>query len=373
VQVFRSLGSFDDRGLSDEAFIQYAIRLVDPQRVPGLKEACTASDWDQALQAVYRACRTDAPAPGKLQISRDTLAAAQEVLENRFTFYGEKHQLPVDINWDGNPGTKHWGHDLNRFTYLSPLIQAYQATGDSRYSRKAVELILDWIAKSDVSRCFRGSSYVWGSYLNNAIHCSRWSRCVQILVAHEQITPIELLRVFKSLHDQLAYLEIVTDGHRGNWPTIGCSCMLSTLAEMPILRDTNRFADYAARTMARQIEDQVLPDGVQDELTPHYHRVVVRNLLATIRALRALDRKPNEAMRAMLRKMVHYVQQTTMPDGSKQVAFNDSDPGRPGSVRSELTDLGLSDLLSPDDRLGPEVFPYAGVALLRQRQDQRDL
>lgn len=372
-QVFQTLGSFDDRDLSDEAFIQQGIRLVDPQRVPGLAEACAAGDWDQALQVVYRVCRAKAPAPTKLQIPRARLVEAQELLENRFSFYGEKHQLPVDIDWNGNPGTKHWGHDLNRFTYLNPLIQAYQATYDSRYARKAVDLILDWIAESDVSRCFRGSPYVWGSYLNNAIHCSRWSRCVQILIAHEQITPIELLRVLKSLHDQLAYLEIVTNGHRGNWPTIGCSCMLSTLVELPIFRDTDRFADYAARTMARQIEDQILPDGVQDELTPHYHRVVVRNLLTTVRALRALDRKLDPAMLATLRKMVHYVQQTTVPDGSKQVAFNDSDPGSPGNVRGELTDLGLKDLLSPDDRLGPEVFPFAGVALLRQRQDQGDL
>jgi len=372
-QVFQTLGSFDDRGLSDEAFIQQSVRLVDRQRVLGLAQACTTGDWDAASEAVYRACRAKAPAPGKLQISRAKLAEAQEVLENHFTFYGEKHRLPADIDWDSNPGTKHWGHDLNRFTYLHPLIQAYQATNDLRYSRKALDLILDWIAKSDVSRCFRGSPYVWGSYLNNAIHCSRWSRCVQILIAHEQITPIELLRVIKSLHDQLAHLEIVTNGHSGNWPTIGCSCMLSTLVDLPVFHDTDRFADYAARTMARQIDDQVLPDGVQDELTPHYHRVVVGNLLKTIRALRALDREPDPTMLATLRKMVHYVQQTTVPDGSKQVAFNDSDPGSPGNLRSALTELGLGDLWSPDDRLGPEVFPYAGVALLRQRQDQGDL
>ncbi len=372
-EVFHTLGSFDDRDLSDETFTRKAVRLLDSQRVPGLAEACAVGDWDLALDAVYRACRAGAPAPTKLEISREKLAEAKGLLDNRFSFYNEKHQLPPVINWDDNPGTKHWGHDLNRFAYLYPLAQAYQATGDSRYSRKAADLILDWIAKNDVSQCFRGSPYVWGSYLNNAIHCSRWSRCLQIVIAHEQITPIELLRVLKSLHDQLAYLEIVTNGHSGNWPTIGCSCILSTLVDLPILRDTDRFADYAARTMTQQINDQVLPDGVQDELTPHYHRVVVHNLLTTVRALRALDRELDPTLRSTLGKMVHYVQQTTVPDGSKQVAFNDSYPGSPGDIRNQLTDLGLQNLLSPKDRLGPEVFPYAGVALLRQPLDQGDL
>ena len=141
------------------------------------------------------------PRESQPEISRAKLAEARELLENRFGFYGEKHQLPDDIDRDGNPGTKHWGHDPNRFTYLHPLIGAYQATDDSRYSRKTVDLILDWITRSNVGRCFRGSPYVWGSYLNNAIRCSRWSRCLKILIDHEQITPIELLRVLKSLHE----------------------------------------------------------------------------------------------------------------------------------------------------------------------------
>jgi hypothetical protein len=71
--------------------------------------------------------------------------------------------------------------------------------------------------------------------------------------------------------------------------------------------------------------------------------------------------------------MLHNAQQTTVPDGSKQVAFNDSDPGVPGNYAATLAELGLQEFISPPSRLGPEVFPYAGVALLRQRQDRGDL
>ena len=179
--------------------------------------------------------------------------------------------------------------------------------------------------------------------------------------------------MLKSLHDQLAYLEVVTNGHAGNWPTIGCQGMLSTLVALPVLRDTDRFADYCARTMTSQIAEQVLPDGAQDELTPHYHRVVVGNLLSVMRSLHALGRDLDPPTVQTLRKMVHYQQQTTMPDGSKQAAFNDSDPASAGNLRPALTELGLKEFLSPPERLGPECFPYAGVAFLRQRQDRGDL
>ena len=37
-----------------------------------------------------------------------------------------------------------------------------------------MELILDWIAKCDFSRAFTTTPYVFGSYLNQAIHCEAW-------------------------------------------------------------------------------------------------------------------------------------------------------------------------------------------------------
>ena len=108
---------------------------------------------------------------------------------------GEKSRSRQDARW------------FRDATFRNHLAQAYQAIGDTRSSRKAVELILDWIAKCATSRGLRAAPAVWGLYLTNAIHCSRWSQCLQMLLAHEQITPIELLRVLKPIHDQLAYRE----------------------------------------------------------------------------------------------------------------------------------------------------------------------
>ena len=372
-QVFAALGSFDERGLSEEEFIDRTFGLLDARRVPGLAAARAAGNVTQALDAVVRACRRGQTTNRTSRLDPASRAVANDALENRFSFYGERHQLPAALDWDFNPGTAHWGHDLNRFSYLDPLLRTYVATNEPRYSRKAITLILDWIAQNDVSQCFRGTRYAFGSYLNNAIHCAVWSRGLATLLASQQVGAIELLRVLKSLHDQLAYLEVVTNGHAGNWPTIGCQGILETIAALPVLRDTERLADYCARTLASQVAEQVLPDGVQDELTPHYHRVVVGNLLSAMRALRSLGRDLDAPTRQTLRKMVRYQQQTTVPDGSKQVAFNDSDPANAGNLLPALDSLGLQEFFSPPERLGPECLPYAGVAFLRQRQDRGDL
>jgi hypothetical protein len=362
--VYAALGSFDAQGLADDAFIAHSLTLLEPARVPGL-------GGPQPLEAVLKACGR--PFTEKGEVEASVLRAADEALQNRFTFYGEPHTLPESIDWDFNPGTAHWGHDLNRFSYLDPLVRAFFKTGDDRYSRKAVGLILDWIAKCDFARAFAGGGYAFGSYLNNAIHAQAWSRVVAQLAAAGQVRPIELLRILKSLQEHLAYLEIVTNGHHGNWPTIGCMGMLATLEALPVLKDTDRFADYCRTSLAAQVAEQVLPDGVQDELTPHYHQVVINNLCTSLRSLRALGRELDLRTLETLRAMVRYSQQTTVPDGSKQVAFNDSDPSAAPRLKEQLGPLGLSGFLRPASELGPEVYPYAGVAFLRQRADEGDL
>jgi len=371
--VFKALGSFDEAGLGDGEFVLKAAELLDTRRVPGLAQAKDATDAAAVLQAVTSACRERGVSDEPWATAPQSIEQAQAVLAHRFTFYDETHQLPAEMDWDFNPGTAHWGHDLNRFSYLHLLVLAWRQTGDDRFARKAIALMLDWIRKCDLGKAFTGTPYVFGSYLNMAIHCRSWASCLQRLLPADMVQPDELVRILKSLHDQLAHLEIVTNGHTGNWPTIGCQGMLATLAALPVFRDTDRFADYCVRTLAEQIAQQVLPDGVQDELTPHYHYVVINNLLSAIPSARALGRELPPRTLHVLKKMVHYAQQATLPDGSGMAGFNDSDPDMPADCGPRLAALGLKDFLSPPERLGPELFPHAGVAFLRQRQHRGDL
>lgn len=371
--VFEVLGSFDSTGMAEGEFVPRALGLLDPDRVPGLGQAIDRGDHAGALAFVvgrFAGAAQEEPPPA---LSDEIRRTADDALVNRFSFYGETHALPEGIDWDFNPGTAHWGHDLNRFTYLGPLCAAYRATGDERYSRHAIRLMLDWIAKCDFTKAFVGTRYAFGSYLNLAIHIGAWASAVRRLAARGQLRPIELLRILKSMQEHLAYLEIVTNRHVGNWPTIGCFGMLQALEHLPVLRETARFAVYCRDTLARQVNEQVLPDGVQDELTPHYHLVVVRNLISACRSLRALGLDLAPRTLETLRAMARYTQQATVPDGSRQVAFNDSDPGCPTKLAPLLEPLGLERFLRPTGELGPEFRPCAGVAFLRQRADRGDL
>jgi uncharacterized heparinase superfamily protein len=371
-QVFDAFGSFGERTMDKNQFVRQIVDLLYAKRVTGLPDEVASGDEKAISKAVMDAC-TGHPSQRSGPANDASLRLAEDVLTHKFKFYSETHQLSKDLGWDANPGTAHWSHDLNRFSYLGLLSNAYFTTKDDRFSKKAIGLILDWIDKCEMDRCFKGTPYMFGSYLNNAIHCAGWARCVQALLAEGQVPGDALLRIVKSLHDQMAYLEVVTNGHAGNWPTIGCQGILQTLAAPPVFRDTDRWIDYCVDTLARQIDAQILPDGVQDELTPHYHAVVVNNLLTACESLRVLGRELDGQTMATLRKLMHYQQQTVVPDGSAQVAFNDSDPESVPKIVDRLKALGMVDYISDLDELGPEAFPYAGVAFLRQKATDGDL
>jgi hypothetical protein len=374
-QVYEALRSFDAAGMDENIFGLHLAGLLDGQKVPGLGTARGVGDGNGVLRCLYAACLAmepvGAPKPSA-SASAEQIQSANEILAHKFTFYTEAHQLPEVIDWDFNPGTAHWGHDLNRFTYLGPLTAAYLATQEERYARKAVGLILDWIAKADFARMFTGTRYVFGSYLNNALHISIWARTVRALLPHGVITPLELGVIVKSLHDQCAYLQIVTAGHAGNWPTIGMRGLLPVVSAFP-LRDTQVFADYAVRLLHEQIADQVLPDGVQDELTSHYHAVVIANLLDCIPALNRLGKSLTPQTLETFGKMLRYWQAAVTPGGKTQIATNDSDPVVVEKYWETAKSLGFGHLCADPEEIGPALYDYAGMAFLRQRAGDGDL
>jgi hypothetical protein len=378
--VYRALGSFDHTGMDDDTFARQALGLLDNRvtEIARTREIIETGDVGRALGSLANHFATRTQPQCRVYEDRRISTGAEAVLDHTFTFYGETHSLGSDIDWEHNPGTDHWGHDLNRFTYLSNLVESYESTGDRRFGRKAIELILDWIAKTDVCDAFipKKSPYVWGSYLNINGHLVEWASALAKLLPAGLVAPRELIRILKSVHDQLAYLEIVIPTHTNNWIIFGARGMLITALFFPELASSDRFIGYAWDRFAEEIDRQILPDGVQFELTQHYHYGVARSYATanylTMRSGRAVPERPLRAVDAMCR----YLEQTVTPDGL-HLSFNDSDADCGHEVLAFLAApetaearggnpgrIGASGDLS---RLEPEYFPYGGVAFLRDR------
>ena len=378
--VFSALRSFDHAGVPSEAALRERMLELLDLSWSGLSTVATSAGQDGSLTAddLIRYYEEREQPACQLSPTVPSAERADEVMQNVFTFYGETHDLGERIDWEHNPGTAHWGHDLNRFGYLNQLVGAYLTTGDRSYGEKAVALILDWIANTDICDAFipGRSPYVWRSYLNIHIHLGAWCEALERLLPDGFVSAEGLVAILKAVHDQLAYLEIVIPEADSNWVVFGATGMLKTALFFPELRDSERWIRYAWDRFEEQLDNQVLPDGVQFELTQHYHFGVARSYMTANCLTGRSGRTVPEKSRETLRKMVHYLHQTVLPDG-RHLSFNDSDPncgeGVAGFVTAEATLEACGQMSSrvTDGRsfeeLPSEAFPCAGVYILRDR------
>jgi hypothetical protein len=339
-EIFDQLRSFDHQGLDAAAFERAALALLDPAVIDVADAAALHEHF------LRRDPPVDEPTPlNPLTLPDDFMRKADQVLDNVFEFYGERHALGSDIDWTKNPGNDHWIHDLSRFHDLAALVEASRQTGDDRYVRKAAALTLDWVVKNDVCEswfwrgedAWKGPPGPWRSYLNIAIHCQRWAAHWGAMVPFW--TPHEMLLVLKAIHDQLAYLERIIPTMANNWMVIGSDGMLGTAVRLPELRDAGRFIGYAWKTLAAEAERQILPDGVQFELTQCYHHCVLRLLLNSANLSRGAGISVPGGVDATINAMIDYLMQNVTPDGLA-VAFNDSDPGAGSGFRGLLAREG---------------------------------
>ena len=370
--VFAALRSFENRGLSPAEFAARTIALL---AIPDARDA----------EEVKAFCiRHFTGLPGGIARTPEPadLAAADAALDHRFSFYGETHQLPPRIDWDHNPGTEHWGYDLNRFTFLYTLSDAFVRTGNRKYADEAIRLILAWIEDTDICDTFIPGSdpdvwihsckrrYVWLSHLEPAIHLVVWGHTLAALLPRlpDLVSAGDFLRIVKSVYDHLTWLEVIMpEGGHGNGLVAGASCQLQALAFFPVFRDGARLAATALERLTATMSRQVLPDGVQHELTPHYHYCVLKDLLNVLGVEPLLPAPVPSSLREIARRMLRYVRQTITPDG-RQVAFNDSDAGLGYWVLEGLAQPVARELLKDewDDELTSACYPYGGVMILRQ-------
>jgi hypothetical protein len=340
-EIFDRIRSFDHKGMDDAGFERRTLELL-------------AGDFADS-EAVHRHFLERTPpvqlpdplGPFDKGLPAEELERAENCLTNTFEFYGERHFVGEEIDWNRKTGNDHWVHDLNRFSYLDTLRRAAEATGEDKYLRKAAALVLDWVGKCCVTDSWHWlrpeknewdmPNGVWRSYLNIAIHCQRWTRHFEKFVPFW--SPHELLRVLKSIHDQLGYLEDIIPTRLNNWIVIGADGVLGTAARLPELRDRARLIDYAWEKISAEADRQVLADGVQFELTQGYHMCVLRLFLNSSAVSRAAGIPVPEKMGAVTAKMLDYTMQMCTPDG-RGVAFNDSDPASGANYRDVLAREG---------------------------------
>lgn len=263
---------------------------------------------DAALLAHFRAPRPVFffPVPDLDETRPERIAA---ILAGRFEFNGETHVLHDPVDWLHNPSHDvEWHILLHKFYYAVGLGMAFGASDDVRYVWRWMQLIDGWIASTPPGFI---AADVTGRRVQN------WIYSYHYFVTDSRqnaIDPAFHRRLLASLHRQVDYLcENLTAAR--NHRTLELYAIFLASVVFPEMRRSDFWRGFALQRLGDNIRDDLLPDGVQCELSTDYHQLVLKNYLNVCRLAALNDIPLPDGMKDSVLRALEFTLHAHKPDG----------------------------------------------------------
>ena len=216
--------------------------------------------------------------------------------------------------------------ELSRGQHLPVLAQAFLLTGQQRYSQEIIAQISDWMAGNPPGRGVN-----WACPMEVAIRAVNWLWALGLIADSSDVTSRWLADVLASLVSHgchlMANLERRSDGITANHYLADVVGLLYLGLCIPECHESVRWRSFAVRELVREMDHQVLADGVHYESSIPYHRLVCEMFLSAALLCRHHGIPLPDPFHHRLQLMCEFVSAYTKPNGlAPQVG--DGDNGR---------------------------------------------
>ena len=350
-----------------------------------VKDAVEKKDFPAACEALldyYRKSdsgawlRKEPPKSGK-----GTDPTCEKILKDTFTFYTVTAKVPRrktgGLQWAyrGPENDTEWAWALNRHSHLKSLLDAYLKTGNIAYARCIDEHIRDWVTSNPYPGK-KNSTAQWRSLETTYRIRRSWPDVFYGLQEVEAFTPAARILILSALPDHAHYLRNFHAGG-GNWKTSEMMGLVRIAAAWPEFAEAGAWGKYADKRVLEGMK-LLYPDGVQKELTSHYHWVVLGTHESYAKLLRNSGRKVPAEYARRLEGMWNYLAYAMRPDGHGPLN-NDSnrDYNREKVLaaakvykRPDWTFIATNGLKGKKPKGQPSVvFDWAGQLIMRSGWD----
>ncbi|GAB2799595.1 hypothetical protein GCM10027275_51860 [Rhabdobacter roseus] len=357
---------------------------------PGLEQAKQAQakgDLVQACQALlayYKNGNTATYLRKALPpATTKTVAAADTTLNYVFVVQNVRGVPPLlpdghrDWYYKGPNNDKEWAWLSNRHSQLSEVYNAYLETGNPKYARYIDAFLRDFIIKSRPYPAVKSTTSVWRG-LEVAARVKVWSRIFYGLVGSPYFSPATQLLMLSSLPDHAHYNRYFHAGN--NWLTMEISALATAATNFPEYKQADEWLTYAIDAMTESMKGQVYPDGIQTELTSHYHNVALANFALFKDICDRAKRPLPDFFNQTIVSMYDYIARAIRPDGYR-ILNNDGDRGSDRELllraaekynKPEWAYLASNGQQGTKPAQGPSYFfPWAGQLISRSGYDAR--
>lgn len=280
-----------------------------------------------------------------------TEAEISDARAGRFSVVGRPADLTLPVDWHQDPyDDRSWRFWLHSLVVLEPLLQGYEATGDSALLTRAVEICLDWIEQNPLGDR-SNSRFAWYDMAvpARAAYMSYLLRAAAVAGVIEPRQAVRLAMAIEEHADWLALRDNYTAGHNhGLYQDTGLYVVARQLPDHPRAGEWRRVARERFEETLRATV--AVEEGMHLEHSPAYH-VKITELLESFIALGIGDEK----LPGLVERLRANAGWLVMPDG-RHPQLGDTD-------RVKVEDWVLEQAAG---REGLASFPDAGLGVVKR-------
>ncbi|MDX6191930.1 heparinase II/III family protein [Flavobacterium sp. Fl-318] len=231
-----------------------------------------------------------------------------------------------DINWDYWPVKDNeirW--QLHRVTWWQSMGIAYRASGEEKYAKEWIFQFRDWEKKNYLGRSIENNHIAWRP-LEVSERIQSLPGTFNLFVVSPNFTPAFLMEFLNSFDKQTSYIP-ENYSKEGNHLLFEAQRVLGAGAFFPELKKAEEWRKSGIEVLNREIKLQVLPDGVQWELSPTYHIACIDIFLKAYNSAKmaGVEKEFPNTYSETIEKMITAVANISFPDYNNPM-FGDSWP-----------------------------------------------
>ncbi len=309
-----------------------------------------------------------------IEARADTVRAeAERVFGHTFISCRVPYTFGKEIDWEFNPtynGYVEWPWQLNRHPEWKILADYYLLTGDRKAAEEWEEQLISWTKQAQVPENASPYATICWRTIEAGIRIAPWTYTFHAFL---YAVSDEAVVIFcKSLWEHAWRLRNFNT--KNNWLIMELHGLARIGHVFPFFRESADWLDYAMTRLKEELDVQVYPDGMQNELSVGYHSVVVHNYMGILDMYRRTGKPAPDFLEKGLISLNDVYVKLAAPD-LRTPAPNDS-----GRV-SAAAELRKALELYPDNEVyryvvsgrkegtpppyGSLLMPYGGAAIFR--------
>jgi hypothetical protein len=251
------------------------------------------------------------------KVNDNTMELANNILLHKFKPHKgyPTYDYGKDINWQYRPVQDQLLTTfLHRTAFWEPLGIVYCSTDDEKYAKEWVFEVRDWIRKNKQGAYPDDKEYAWKAFVVS-FRLNHWSAFFNMFVDSPNFTSSFLMEFLNSYNEQANYV-MANYTDIGNHRLFEALHMMYAGSSFPEMKQATAWRNSGIVVLNEEIKKQVLPDGIQFELSTSYHIGTIKIFLDALQIaqLNGAENEFPESYKQLVEKMVLAVGKYSFPD-----------------------------------------------------------